>query len=102
MRFVAFAVLRLTLLKHSGTPNLTHLVYRLGDNPEHLDTHGGGSASPKSLTAFAATWLGKRSLLRMTLRNSVDAIMRELANKYTVEKNKRWYLACEGSAIGML
>lgn len=41
-------------------------------------------------------------LLRMTLRNNVDAIMRELANKYTIEKNERWYLACEGSAIGML
>ena len=49
------------LLKYVDPQNLTHLVSRLKDNPEHSDTHGGGSASPKSPTAFAATWLGRGS-----------------------------------------
>lgn len=44
-----------------GTQNLTHLASRLRDNPEYSDTHVGGSASPKSPTVFAATWLGRRS-----------------------------------------
>ena len=32
--------------------------------------------------------------------DSVDKIMMALAEKYAVERNGRWYLAREGSAIG--
>lgn len=49
------------LLKYVAPQNLTHLVRQLRDNPEHSETHGGGFASPKSPTAFAVTWLGRRS-----------------------------------------
>ena len=35
-----------------------------------------------------------------TLMDSVDEIMMALAEKYAVERNGRWYLAREGSAIG--
>lgn len=48
-------------LKHEAPQNLTHLVSQLRDNPEHLAPMGGGSASPKSSIAFAATWLVRRS-----------------------------------------